>query len=134
MINLAGIALNVQYPIVGIVTTTPVNFFMRSERIFVSAKINSSVFGYACCITNQNVVAIPRGSLIHSVLEIETLTDGDIVLVTPEGRINVMYQSCDADHTVFITNRCNSCCIMCPQPPSNDPPDLQDINQKILLN
>jgi len=62
----------------------------------------------------------------------ETLTDGDIILVTPEGRINVMYQSCDADHTVFITNRCNSRCIICPQPPSNDLPDLQDINQKVL--
>ncbi|GMA99145.1 His-Xaa-Ser system radical SAM maturase HxsC [Pelosinus sp. IPA-1] len=132
MINLVGIALNFQYPIIGIVTTTPLNPFIRRERIFVSTKINSSVFGYACCITSQNVVAIPRGSFVHSVSQTETLIDGDIVLVTPEGRINVMHRSCDADHTVFITNRCNSRCIMCPQPPSNDPPDLQDINEKVL--
>lgn len=133
MITLAGRALNTQYPIVGIVTTRPLNPLTRRNRVFVSQKINFSIFSYACCITSQDAITMPiNSSLIYSVPDIGTLADGDIVLVTPEGRINIMYQSRDADHTVFITNRCNSRCIMCPQPPSDDPPDLHDINQKVL--
>lgn len=132
MIALNGTALNITYPVVGVVTTRPVNLLTRRGKVLVSSEIDFSVFGYACCITSQSASVISRSSLVHSVHQLETLKDGDIVLVTPEGRINVMYQSCGADHTVFITNRCNSRCIMCPQPPSNDPPDLHDINQKVL--
>lgn len=132
MLALDGTACNISYPIVGTITTRPTNFFTRRDQIFVSSDINATAFGYACSITGQNVVAEPRGSMVHSVLQLETLTDGDIVLVTPEGRINVMYQSRNSDHSVFITNRCNSQCVMCPQPPSNDPPDLHDINQRVL--
>ncbi|WP_371371011.1 His-Xaa-Ser system radical SAM maturase HxsC [Sporomusa aerivorans] len=132
MIALIGTALNIKYPIVGIVTTTPVNLFTRHNRVLVSPDINGTVFGYACCITSQVIPSMHTGYLVHSVSQLDILQDGDIVLVTPEGRINLMYQSGHADHTLFITNRCNSRCIMCPQPPSTDPPDWHDINQKVL--
>jgi His-Xaa-Ser repeat-associated downstream radical SAM protein len=132
MIALTGIALNVKYPVVGIVTTRPVNLLTRHNRVLVSPDINTTVFSYACCITSQVIPPMGTGYLVHSVSQLEILQDGDIVLVTPEGRINIMYQSGHADYTLFITNRCNSQCIMCPQPPSNDPPDWHDINQKVL--
>lgn len=132
MIALTGIASNIECPIVGIVTTRPINLFSRRGRIFVSPEITTVALGYACSITSQQMDARPSGTLVHSVSQVQSLADGDILLITPEGRINVMYQSGHADHTVFITNRCNSRCIMCPQPPSNDPPDLHDINHKVL--
>lgn len=132
MIVLAGTALNIKYPVVGIVTTRSVNLLTRNSRILVSPNINTSFFGYACCITSQAATSMDTGLLIHSVSQLEVLRDGDIVLVTPEGRINIMHQSGHADHTLFITNRCNSRCIMCPQPPSDDPPDWYDINRKVL--
>jgi hypothetical protein len=133
MIALDGTALNIKCPVVGIVSTRPVNLLTRHNRVLVSPDINAAVFGYTCCITSQSVTPMSSGYLVHSVPQLEMLNDGDIVLVTPEGRINIMYQSGHADHTVFITNRCNSRCIMCPQPPRNDPPDLHDINKKSYL-
>ncbi|SDD70628.1 His-Xaa-Ser system radical SAM maturase HxsC [Sporomusa acidovorans] len=132
MIALNGNVINIKYPIVGIVTTTPVNLLIRHKRILVSTNIDTVVFGYACCITSQTITSRSNGALVHSVSNLELLNDGDIVLITPEGRINIMFQSGHDDHTVFITNRCNSRCIMCPQPPSDDPPDLYDINEKVL--
>lgn len=132
MIALVGTACNIRYPVVGVITTSPVNLFSRRDRIFVSPEISAAAFGYACSITSQQIGGRPSGSLVHSVTQLELLNEGDIVLITPEGRINIMYQSGHADHTVFITNRCNSRCIMCPQPPSNDPPDLQDINKRVM--
>ncbi len=132
MIALRGIACNIKYPIVGVITTSPVNLFSRKDRILVAPELNAAAFGYACSITSRQIVGKPSGSLVHSVTQLEQLKEGDIVLITPEGRINIMYQSGHADHTVFITNRCNSRCIMCPQPPSNDPPDLQEINMSVM--
>ncbi len=57
---------------------------------------------------------------IPSVLEMaEPLLEGDVVEVTP-GRagIHVLFRESDVHHTVFLTNRCNSRCLMCSQPPT----------------
>lgn len=50
----------------------------------------------------------------------EALQHGDVVAVTP-GRtaLQVLYRESDTHHTVFLTNRCNSYCLMCSQPPTN---------------
>lgn len=132
MITLAGKARNIINPIIGIVTTKPLSLFHRKNRIFVSEKIPSATFGYSCSITSKRLADEEGGTLIHSVKQLQLLNDGDVVFITPAGQINIMYQSGREDHTIFITNRCNSRCIMCPQPPGNDPPDLHQINNLIL--
>jgi His-Xaa-Ser system radical SAM maturase HxsC len=55
-----------------------------------------------------------------SVLELaEPLNNGDVAEVTP-GRtgVHVLFRESDVHHTVFLTNRCNSRCLMCSQPPT----------------
>lgn len=55
-----------------------------------------------------------------SILETEeSLNDGDVVEITP-GRpgLHVLIRESDIHHTVFLTNRCNSSCVMCSQPPT----------------
>jgi His-Xaa-Ser system radical SAM maturase HxsC len=49
----------------------------------------------------------------------DALEPGDVVAITP-GRSNlqVLYRESDMHHTVFLTNRCNSRCLMCSQPPT----------------
>lgn len=54
------------------------------------------------------------------VLELaDPLHEGDVVEVTP-GRIgvHVLFRKSDVHHTIFLTNRCNSRCLMCSQPPT----------------
>lgn len=44
---------------------------------------------------------------------------GDVVAITPaRAEVQVLYRESDAHHTVFLTNRCNSRCVMCSQPPT----------------
>lgn len=44
----------------------------------------------------------------------------DVVAMTPgRSELQVLYRQSDAHHTVFLTNRCNSRCVMCSQPPTN---------------
>lgn len=45
--------------------------------------------------------------------------DGDVVCYRRSvGKVEVLMRASDMHHTVFLTNRCNSRCVMCSQPPS----------------
>lgn len=48
-----------------------------------------------------------------------TLQSGDVTAIS-ENMINthVLFRESDQHHTVFLTNRCNSNCLMCSQPPT----------------
>jgi len=48
------------------------------------------------------------------------LKEGDVVLATPDGRLNIIYDSESQHNCIFATNRCNLKCLMCPQPPSSE--------------
>ena len=52
-------------------------------------------------------------------LEAEDLQPGDIITTRP-GRqeLTVLYRESDLHHSLFMTNRCNSYCLMCSQPPT----------------
>lgn len=56
---------------------------------------------------------------------------GDIVSIMPDGIISILYRSSWQDLTLFITNQCNSACIMCPQVCDNSGHFL-DMNLQIL--
>lgn len=62
--------------------------------------------------TIPDVVPLPTG--------LEYLTDGDILRISPRsGEIWVMYRRESRFNSIFLTERCNSDCIMCSQPPKN---------------
>jgi len=47
------------------------------------------------------------------------LRPGDVVLPSPgHDRASVLFRESDLHHTLFLTNRCNSRCLMCSQPPT----------------
>ncbi len=51
----------------------------------------------------------------------EVLQAGDVVALEPARRYSeVLMRVTDQHHTVFLTNRCNSRCVMCSQPPTNE--------------
>lgn len=50
----------------------------------------------------------------------EGLEEGDVVAYRPaQGKVTVLYRESDLHHTLFMTNRCNSYCLMCSQPPTS---------------
>ncbi|QOL48141.1 His-Xaa-Ser system radical SAM maturase HxsC [Massilia litorea] len=47
------------------------------------------------------------------------LEEGDIVDCEPDrARATVLFRESDVHHSLFLTNRCNSYCVMCSQPPT----------------
>jgi His-Xaa-Ser system radical SAM maturase HxsC len=52
-------------------------------------------------------------------IDSEELEDGDVLIPETTGnKALISYRTSDAHHALFLTNRCNSYCLMCSQPPT----------------
>jgi His-Xaa-Ser system radical SAM maturase HxsC len=62
--------------------------------------------------------AVPTGPVV--VVDPSLLEPGDVVALEPHRRhAEVLMREGDQHHTLFLTNRCNSRCLMCSQPPTD---------------
>jgi His-Xaa-Ser system radical SAM maturase HxsC len=48
---------------------------------------------------------------------VEHLSDGDVVKISANGRVQTLYRRRSPHNSLFTTDRCNSYCLMCSQPP-----------------
>ena len=60
------------------------------------------------------------------------LNEGDIIKVHADGRICRLWDSTSIHNCLFVTERCNFRCVMCPQPPGTDDEKTHLDNLKIL--
>lgn len=61
--------------------------------------------------------SFPEGKVI--VGDVGQLQAGDVAVISAAGHeLQVQYRTGDIHHAVFLTNRCNSFCLMCSQPPT----------------
>lgn len=60
----------------------------------------------------------PSGADVWLPTELGYLSEGDIVRLNPQaGEVRVLYRRASRHNTLFFTERCNSRCLMCSQPP-----------------
>ncbi|MCT4625683.1 His-Xaa-Ser system radical SAM maturase HxsC [Halodesulfovibrio sp.] len=57
---------------------------------------------------------------------------GDVVRITKSGSLFVLFSAQSNDNCLFVTNSCNSHCIMCPQPPRVDTTDHYEEAKQIV--
>src|SRR6202011_2028019 len=96
----------------------------RAETIFVSDGLPleiSDISGYSGFLTTarleQSLQFVPS---ICSVQAIDHLRTGDIVAMEPaNGFVRTLYRPDSNYNVIFTTNRCNSNCLMCSQPPQD---------------
>lgn len=65
-----------------------------------------------------------KGVFVHPSLLLNSpirFCEGDILRLNPEGECFRLYEQTSDDNSLFLTDACNSRCVMCPQPP-HDPP------------
>lgn len=84
------------------------------ENLFLSGLVNLSAV-----ISVPNVITHIQVELPYVLIHQEPLNDGDVVAINEGSKfVNVLFRESDLHHTVFLTNRCNSNCLMCSQPPT----------------
>jgi len=131
-----GRAVNVTRPIVGRVTLDEQPSDRRSEFVLTSDVANRLREGYRAVLTTAKVepAEVPSDVFcLHSAKQISHLKTGDIVVLHQNGHVRTLFRP-DSDHNaLLVTERCNSFCLMCSQPPiDRDDTELVNINLEAI--
>lgn len=135
LLKTRGIPHQVDKPIIGRVTR---NYLaIGSDSILVSE--NEASFqnskSFKSILTNLDIrqYRIDTPS-VYSVQTLEHLNEGDIILINTDGVINTLYRIKSHQNFLLFTERCNSNCLMCSQPPRDrdDTPFLFNIYKQLI--
>lgn len=131
MKQLNGFPQNIDKIYIGKITFNNVLFSNKKDLIFVTENSITPV-GFIAVITSNNTNVNDSKRIVSHVDNITELHENDIVTIEPNGRINIIYDSNSCHNGIFITGRCNSNCIMCPQPPVKEEEDKFELNLKFI--
>jgi len=133
MKKLYGHSANIDSSIVGKITSKLHIGLRKKDLILISSKREN---GYGGIITNQPYQSVRNSKngtpMLCDVKGVESLKDGDVVLIEPNGTINVLYEKNASQNSLMLTERCNCSCIMCPQPPIAREDDKTPLNLRII--
>ena len=124
----SGVASNVPRNIVAKVTRSPIQSkSLRVDRVLVTPSTTRSredYLGYAAVMTEQDCSGddfwrtLTEVPLLQGAQTLSHLTDGDIVCINrATGFVRTLYRVESDNNVIFATDRCNSNCLMCSQPP-----------------
>lgn len=112
---------------IGEVTTERLPFYARHDKVLVTEKLDLGCMGYLAILSP----APPQGKffLPHMVGDIcaedlAAIKHGDIVSVSGDGEILVVWETGSHQNSLMLTESCNCLCKMCPQPPQKHDPAL----------
>lgn len=132
MINFKGIPLDI--------TTRKIFRVTRSfklKNLFQSDIVriyDSSMPKHPClpALTNSPIMFNGRGVYNLPQQELNKLQENDIVAISPSGEVFLLWEHLSDNNLLFLTDYCNSNCIMCPQASSNEPQNYYDEALRIL--
>lgn len=119
-----GKAQGLDFPVLGRLTRQPIDeLARRADHILYGSSdelgCQRDWKGYAGVLCSDTPSAlqgdIPGG--IYGPPNLEYLDEGDVVLLSPDGTVRVLYRRNSENNTILTTERCNSYCLMCSQPP-----------------
>lgn len=131
MKQINGIPFNIESDILGRITLKGKGIFSRKDEILVKTNASSVPSGYATVITNSETISTSK-PCICGVQTLEGFNEGDVVLINKKGEIIFLYEIKSLHNAIFVTERCNHRCIMCPQPPVTEEKDKTSFNLKLI--
>jgi His-Xaa-Ser system radical SAM maturase HxsC len=126
-----GKSYNIAQTQIGLITFKSKVWGSKSDNIYVTndSKIPS---GFLAVISSHDNIENTSKRVIAGIDSISELNEGDIVTIEEDGTVNVVFDITSNHNALFITARCNSNCIMCPQPPIQTDGDRFDLNAKYI--
>ena len=126
MINLSTrgtLSNKIKETLLGRVTLDPFND--SPDNILVTKSLSESLkndqFAAVFCKSNIDASLLSSANplIVYNISETEHLSEGDVVRIMPSGYIQTLYRKESPHNSIFATDRCNSFCVMCSQPPKN---------------
>lgn len=110
-----GKPISIDQPIVGRVTRNPEesadSIYLADKELTYPHKRFKSILS----IQPESLEAqIPH---VHAIAALDHLDEGDIVVINTDGVINTLFRANSHHNFLLFTERCNSNCLMCSQPP-----------------
>jgi len=131
MKQLKGRANNINKDLIGKITTKN-NYFTNKKDLILVSKNKIIPRGFLAVLTFCTIDKQNNISIVDNIENVTDLHDNDIITIDPNGNISVIYDINSNHNVIFITERCNSNCIMCPQPPINYEDNYYDENIKLI--
>lgn len=99
------------------------DYFLTGDHQFIAMLTNLSASENEC-----------NGPYVECVQSLNHLLDGDIIVINSDGIINTLYRVNSHQNFLLTTERCNSNCLMCSQPPKDkeDIPYLNHLHRKLI--
>jgi len=132
----AGNARNFGHGIVGRLTTENLPSTERGEyiRLFTEgAELDTDLDGYRAILSHQDVRT--DRPIVDRLRESDHLRAGDVVVLEgASGFVRSLYRPYERHHSLFVTERCSSNCLMCSQPPKDrdDVASLTERNRELI--
>ncbi|GJM64945.1 His-Xaa-Ser system radical SAM maturase HxsC [Persicobacter diffluens] len=120
LLRTRGKAIGVEHILVGRVEHSDEGIYLRNEQQSADPVAFLSE-------ASEKEVAMPA---IIGVRNLNHLDEGDIVLVDGRGSVQSLFRGNSFHNSLFITDRCNSNCLMCSQPPK----DKEDLDHYYGIN
>ena len=135
MLNMAGRASSNFQPIIGEITRCRLPFHKRHDRVLITDRLDGQCLGYLALLS----ASPPKGRffLPHMVGDVPPdqlaqLKDGDMVRVSGDGEIIVLWDQDSRQNSLMLTESCDCRCLMCPQPPQKHDSALTAASHRTL--
>jgi His-Xaa-Ser system radical SAM maturase HxsC len=113
-----GRARNFAESLVGRITTEDLPHQQRGDYIRVLTDgEDPDLNGYRAVLSYGE--ASTSRPIVERLREVLTFVDGDVVAMEPDGFVRSLYRPREKHHSMFVTERCSSNCLMCSQPPKD---------------
>ena len=133
LLKVRGIPYLIKDPIVAKVTRN--SYCNEHDFVLIAENASSEIGNFKAVLSNASInsskINFPS---VYSIQTFDHLSDGDIVVINTDGVINTLYRVKSRQNFLLTTERCNSNCLMCSQPPKdrNDIPYLFDIHRQLI--
>ncbi|WP_349681552.1 His-Xaa-Ser system radical SAM maturase HxsC [Sphingobacterium sp. UBA6320] len=101
----------------------PINLHSATLATVISQTWSKDLVAYTpsgqTIFLHKEVPPIQDKIMVVGITTLDYLTEGDIIYIDTNGNIQTLYRIKSPHNTLFVTDRCNSNCLMCSQPPKN---------------
>lgn len=105
-------ALSSHYPFERVAIKNQISMNMDVSQI--------SKLGFKVIMSEENLSSTNIARL-HSVRNPDVINNGDVIRIRPEnGQVTVLFRRGANANSLFVTEKCNSKCLMCSQPPTEN--------------
>lgn len=117
ILKIKGRQFDVTAPIIGRVTRSLED--QEAEILISKTGFSRNWYGFKAVLSETEISASLEIPIVHSIKNLDHLEEGDIVIINTDGVVNTIYRINSNHNFLLFTERCNSNCLMCSQPPKD---------------